>query len=204
MAKSVVLAYSGGLDTSVAVRWLQEELGVEVIAVAVDVGQGGDFDVRPPVGPWPPARSRPSSSTPGPRWPRTSRARPSPPTPCTRASTRSSRRLSRPVIVRHLVAEARRHGADAVAHGCTGKGNDQVRFEVGTRALGARPRDPGPGADLGDDPRGLRRVRGGAARSPSRRPRRSSTRSTRTSGAGPSSAARSRTPGRRRRPTSSR
>ena len=43
--------------------------------------------------------------------------------------------LSRPVIVRHLVAAARRHGADAVAHGCTGKGNDQVRFEVGTRSL---------------------------------------------------------------------
>jgi argininosuccinate synthase len=43
--------------------------------------------------------------------------------------------LSRPVIVRHLVTEARRHGADAVAHGCTGKGNDQVRFEVGTRSL---------------------------------------------------------------------
>ncbi len=43
--------------------------------------------------------------------------------------------LSRPVIVKHLVAEARRHGATSVAHGCTGKGNDQVRFEVGTRAL---------------------------------------------------------------------
>ena len=43
--------------------------------------------------------------------------------------------LSRPVIVKHLVAEARKHGAGAVAHGCTGKGNDQVRFEVGTRAL---------------------------------------------------------------------
>ena len=43
--------------------------------------------------------------------------------------------LSRPVIVRHLVAAARQHGASAVAHGCTGKGNDQVRFEVGTRAL---------------------------------------------------------------------
>ena len=43
--------------------------------------------------------------------------------------------LSRPVIVKHLVAEARKHGAHAVAHGCTGKGNDQVRFEVGTRAL---------------------------------------------------------------------
>src|SRR5271163_3207618 len=44
MAKRVALAYSGGLDTSVAVRWLGEEMGVEVVAVAVDVGQGGDFD----------------------------------------------------------------------------------------------------------------------------------------------------------------
>ncbi len=44
MAKRVVLAYSGGLDTSVAVRWLQERHDVEVIAVAVDVGQGGDFE----------------------------------------------------------------------------------------------------------------------------------------------------------------
>ncbi|HYA68441.1 MAG TPA: argininosuccinate synthase domain-containing protein, partial [Acidimicrobiales bacterium] len=44
MAKRVVLAYSGGLDTSVAVRWLQDEAGVEVVAVAVDVGQGGDFE----------------------------------------------------------------------------------------------------------------------------------------------------------------
>src|SRR5437764_10726788 len=43
--------------------------------------------------------------------------------------------LSRPVIAKHLVATAREHGADAVAHGCTGKGNDQVRFEVSTRAL---------------------------------------------------------------------
>ena len=57
--------------------------------------------------------------------------------------------LSRPVIVRHLVAEARRHGADAVAHGCTGKGNDQVRFEVGHARACARPRDPRPGADAG-------------------------------------------------------
>src|SRR5215210_6014798 len=45
MAKKVVLAYSGGLDTSVAVRWMAEEWGVDVVAVAVDVGQGGDFDV---------------------------------------------------------------------------------------------------------------------------------------------------------------
>ena len=60
---------------------------------------------------------------------------PSWPTPSTRASTPWCRPCPGPVIVRHLVAEARRHGADAVAHGCTGKGNDQVRFEVGTRAL---------------------------------------------------------------------
>ena len=44
MAKRVVLAYSGGLDTSVAVRWMREELGVAVIAMAADVGQGGDWD----------------------------------------------------------------------------------------------------------------------------------------------------------------
>ena len=53
----------------------------------------------------------------------------------TRASTRSCRRSRGPVIARHLVAAAREHGADAVAHGCTGKGNDQVRFEVSVRAL---------------------------------------------------------------------
>ena len=57
--------------------------------------------------------------------------------------------LSRPVIVKHLVEAARMHGADAVAHGCTGKGNDQVRFEVSTRALGSRPRGAGPGARWG-------------------------------------------------------
>ena len=53
----------------------------------------------------------------------------------TRASTRWSRRCRARSSCKHLVAEARTHGADAVAHGCTGKGNDQVRFEVGTRAL---------------------------------------------------------------------
>ena len=105
--------------------------------------------------------------------------------------------LSRPVIVRHLVAEARRHGADAVAHGCTGKGNDQVRFEVGTRALAPDLEILAPARALGDVPRGLRRLRRRPRASPSRRRRRRCTRSTRTSGAGPSSAAPSRTPGRR-------
>ena len=134
MTKRVVLAYSGGLDTSVAVRWMIEQWGVEVVTVACDVGQGGDFeavceraraagavetvvaDVRAEfaddfVGP----ALRANALYEG-RYPLVSA-------------------LSRPVIVRHLVEAARTFGAQAVAHGCTGKGNDQVRFEVGIRAL---------------------------------------------------------------------
>jgi argininosuccinate synthase len=134
MAKRVVLAYSGGLDTSVAVTWLQEELDLEVVAVAVDVGQGGDFEVirQRALGAGAiesiviDARAEMATDYAAPaiaanalyegKYPLVSA-------------------LSRPVIVKHLVDQARRHGADAVAHGCTGKGNDQVRFEVGTRAL---------------------------------------------------------------------
>ena len=106
--------------------------------------------------------------------------------------------LSRPVIVKHLVAAAREHGADAVAHGCTGKGNDQVRFEVSTRALAPDLEVLAPVRDVGHDPRGLRSSTPTATTSRSRRRRRSCTRSTTTSGAGPSSAARWRTRGRRR------
>ena len=65
MAKRVVLAYSGGLDTSVAVKWIQEEWGAEVVALAVDVGQTADddWDVDQASARSPPARSRPRSST---------------------------------------------------------------------------------------------------------------------------------------------
>jgi len=134
MAKRVVLAHSGGLDTSVAVRWLQEELGVEVVAVALDVGQGGDFDV---------VRARALAAGAIESVVIDARAEMAEDfvVPAIAANARYEGKyplvssLSRPVIVRHLVAEARRHGADAVAHGCTGKGNDQVRFEVGTRTL---------------------------------------------------------------------
>jgi argininosuccinate synthase len=134
MAKRVVLAYSGGLDTSVAVKWLQEELGVEVVAVAVDVGQGGDFEA---------VRQRALGAGAVESVVIDARAEMASDfcVPAIAANARYEGKyplvssLSRPVIVRHLVAEARRHGADAVAHGCTGKGNDQVRFEVGTRTL---------------------------------------------------------------------
>ena len=134
MAKRVVLAHSGGLDTSVAVRWLQEELGVEVIAVALDVGQGGDFGV---------VRSRALAAGAIEAVVVDARAEMAEDfvVPAIAANARYEGKyplvsaLSRPVIVRHLVAEARRHGADAVAHGCTGKGNDQVRFELATTSL---------------------------------------------------------------------
>lgn len=136
--KRVVLAYSGGLDTSVAVRWMIEEWNVEVVCVLVDVGQDADTtesfeDIR-------------------------SRAMAAGAIECVIVDARHEMAnefcanaiaanaayegkyplvsaLSRPVIVRHLVDQARKFNAQAVAHGCTGKGNDQVRFEVGTHAL---------------------------------------------------------------------
>jgi argininosuccinate synthase len=134
MAKRVVIAYSGGLDTSVAVRWLQQEHGVEVAAVAVDLGQGGDFaSVR--------QRALDAGAVESVVIDARAEMAEHFVVPAIAANARYEGKyplvssLSRPVIVRHLVAEARRLGADAVAHGCTGKGNDQVRFEVGVRTL---------------------------------------------------------------------
>lgn len=137
--RRVVLAYSGGLDTSVAVRWMREELGVEVVAVAVDVGQAPGADA----GHWGAIRDRALAA--GAAEARVVDAREEFGAgfvaPAIRANARYEGQyplvsaLSRPLIARHLVAVARDVGADAVAHGCTGKGNDQVRFEVSTRAL---------------------------------------------------------------------
>ena len=136
MAKRVVLAYSGGLDTSVAVKWIGEEWGAEVIALAVDVGQGVDDD-------WETIRARALAAGAVEAIVVDARAEYAEDfvTPALRANALYEGKyplvsaLSRPVIVRHLVRAAREHNADAVAHGCTGKGNDQVRFEVSTRAL---------------------------------------------------------------------
>lgn len=136
MAKRVVLAYSGGLDTSVAVRWITEEWGLEVVALAVDVGQTADDD-------WETIRQRALAAGAIEAIVVDARAEFAVDycLPALRANALYEGKyplvsaLSRPVIVKHLVAAAREHGADAVAHGCTGKGNDQVRFEVSTRAL---------------------------------------------------------------------
>jgi argininosuccinate synthase len=135
VAKRVVLAYSGGLDTSVAVRWMIEELGVEVVALAVDVGQASDdWDVVR-------ERARAAGAVEALVVDARQEFADDFVAPALKANALYEGRyplvsaLSRPVIVKHLVEAARYHGAHAVAHGCTGKGNDQVRFEVSTRAL---------------------------------------------------------------------
>ncbi|HEY8523488.1 MAG TPA: argininosuccinate synthase [Acidimicrobiales bacterium] len=135
MAKRVVLAYSGGLDTSVAVRWMIDNMGVEVIALAVDVGQSAED--------WEVVRQRALAAGAVDAIVVDAREEFARDycVPVMQANALYEDRyplvsaLSRPLIVKHLVATARLHGADAVGHGCTGKGNDQVRFEVSTRAL---------------------------------------------------------------------
>ncbi|WP_299037410.1 argininosuccinate synthase [uncultured Pseudokineococcus sp.] len=135
MTDRVVLAYSGGLDTSVAIGWIAERTGAEVVAVAVDVGQGGEdletireralacgaveaevADARDEFADEYCLPALQAGALYMDRYPLVSA-------------------ISRPVIVKHLVAAARQHGASVVAHGCTGKGNDQVRFEVGIQSL---------------------------------------------------------------------
>jgi argininosuccinate synthase len=136
MTQRVVLAYSGGLDTSVAVKWIQEEWGAEVVALAVDVGQQADD-------PWEQITARALAA--GAIEARVVDARAEFADNFLVNAIHANAlyegkyplvsALSRPVIARHLVLAAREFGADAVAHGCTGKGNDQVRFEVSVRAL---------------------------------------------------------------------
>src|ERR1700751_4883458 len=135
MSDRIILAYSGGLDTSVAISWIGKETGREVVAVAIDLGQGGEdmevvrkraldcgaveavvVDAKDEFADEYCLPAIKSNALYMDRYPLVSA-------------------LSRPAIVKHLVAAARKHGATTVAHGCTGKGNDQVRFEAGIVAL---------------------------------------------------------------------
>jgi argininosuccinate synthase len=131
----IVLAYSGGLDTSVCIGWLAEQTGQEVVAVAVDVGQGGeDMDVIR-------QRALDCGAVESVVVDAKDQFADEYCLPALRANALYMDRyplvsaLSRPLIVEHLVGAARSHGATVVSHGCTGKGNDQVRFEVGIMAL---------------------------------------------------------------------
>src|SRR5260370_13660303 len=134
MADKVILAYSGGLDTSVAIRWLKDTYGLDPITLTVDVGNERDL---PAIA----ARAKQIGAV--------------------KALTVDARRdfleyfvwpalqagavyegayplataIARPLIAKLLVDVARQEGAVAVAHGCTGKGNDQVRFDVSIAAL---------------------------------------------------------------------
>ncbi|MFC1994698.1 argininosuccinate synthase [Chloroflexota bacterium] len=134
MADKVVLAYSGGLDTSVAIRWIEEHYGLEVVTLTADLGMEKDF-----------ASVKQRALDTGATKALVADARQTfiedYVFPALKAGAIYEGRyplataLSRPLITRLLVDTAHKEGAAAVAHGCTGKGNDQVRFDVATAAL---------------------------------------------------------------------
>jgi len=134
-ANKVVLAYSGGVDTSVCIPYLKQEWGVqEVITLAADLGQGDELE---------PIRQKAIQS--GASQSLVVDAKDSfvkdYAFPALQANTLYENRyplstaLARPLIAKLVVEAAEQYGADAVAHGCTGKGNDQVRFDVSIAAL---------------------------------------------------------------------
>ena len=127
--KKVALAYSGGLDTSVIVHWLKARYGCEVVAYCCDVGQGGELD-----GLEPRAKALGASEVVVEDLKDTFAREFCFPTLRAGALYEGVYRLgtsiARPLIAARQVAAARRFGCDALAHGCTGKGNDQVRFEL--------------------------------------------------------------------------
>ncbi len=132
--KKVVLAYSGGLDTSVIVRWLQENYGCEVITFTADIGQGEEVE---------PARAKAEALGVKDIYIEDLREEfvRDYVYPMFRANTiyegeyLLGTSIARPLIAKRLVEIANETGADAISHGATGKGNDQVRFELGAYAL---------------------------------------------------------------------
>ena len=132
--KKVVLAYSGGLDTSVIVKWLQESYGCEVVTFTADLGQGEEVE---------PARAKAQAMGINEIYIEDLREEfvRDYVFPMFRANTiyegeyLLGTSIARPLIAKRLVEIAEETGADAISHGATGKGNDQVRFELGAYAL---------------------------------------------------------------------
>ena len=129
--KKVVLAYSGGLDTSIILKWLQTEYGAEVITFTADLGQGEEIE---------PARAKALAAGVKPENIFIEDVREEFVRdfvfPMFRANTVYEGQyllgtsIARPLIAKKQIEIARKMGADAVSHGATGKGNDQVRFEL--------------------------------------------------------------------------
>jgi argininosuccinate synthase len=132
--KKVVLAYSGGLDTSIILKWLQDTYGCEVVTFTADIGQGEEVE---------PARAKAEAMGVKEIFIEDLREEYARDFvfPMFRANTiyegeyLLGTSIARPLIAKRLVEIAKQTGADAVAHGATGKGNDQVRFELGAYAL---------------------------------------------------------------------
>ena len=132
--KKILLAYSGGLDTSVAIHWLKEMYGCDVVAVTVDVGQSDDLKD---------AMRRAKAIGASRSWVADAKKEfvDNYVVPALKANALYegnyplSTAIARPLIVEKLVEMAKRLECDTIAHGCTGKGNDQVRFEVSIMAL---------------------------------------------------------------------
>ncbi len=135
--RKVVLAYSGGLDTSVIVPWLRENYGCEVICFTADIGQGEELSALP-------ERARASGASKVIIRDLREEFAAEYLFPLLRSGAIYERKyllgtsVARPLIAKHQVQVAEAEGADAVAHGCTGKGNDQVRFELSYLALNPR------------------------------------------------------------------
>lgn len=134
MGEKLVLAYSGGLDTSVSIAWLKENYGYDVIAMCVDVGEGTDLDFVQ-------QKALTVGAVKSYRVNAVDRYATDYILPALKANALYEGKyplasaLSRPLISELLAELAGIEGATAVAHGCTGKGNDQVRFEVSVKAL---------------------------------------------------------------------
>ncbi|HBC92119.1 MAG TPA: argininosuccinate synthase, partial [Pelotomaculum sp.] len=130
----VVLAYSGGLDTSIIIPWLKENYGYEVIAMAADLGQGEELA---------PLREKAIKTGAGKIYIEDVQREfvEDYIYPTLKAGAIYEGKyllgtsMARPLIAKKLVEIARKEGAEAIAHGATGKGNDQVRFELGIKAL---------------------------------------------------------------------
>lgn len=148
MSERVVLAYSGGLDTSVGIGWLKRATGKEVVAMAIDVGQGGEdmeairqraLDCGAIESVVIDAKEEFANDY---------------IVPALKANAMYQKRyplvsaLSRPLIAKHLALTAAKLNANSVAHGCTGKGNDQVRFEAAVAAISPELTSIAPIRDL--------------------------------------------------------